>query len=102
MKQFTDETIIPADLINNMLSIVNTDTHVISADQSKMNLQMMLDITKAKKWHLGMPIRKLAQLTYPYEQLHGRCAALAERVADIFVNTFANRDAVVFQRYPID
>ena len=94
-EKITDENIVPADLIKNMLSIVNTGTHVISADQSKMNLQMMLDITKAKNGIWAMPIRKLAQLTYPFEQLHGRCAALAERVADIFVNTFANRDAVV-------
>lgn len=91
----TDETIVPVDLITKMLSIVNTDTHVISADQSKLNLQLMLNITQAKGGVWAMPIRKLAQLAYPYEQLHGRCAALAERVADIFVNTFANRDAVV-------
>lgn len=91
----TDETVVPAELIKNMLSIVNTDSHVISADQSKINLQLMLDITKAKNGVWAMPIRKLAQLSYPFEQLHGRCAALAERVADIFVNTFANRDAIV-------
>jgi folylpolyglutamate synthase/dihydropteroate synthase len=42
-----------------------------------------------------MPIRKLAPLAYPYEQLHGRCAALAERIAYIYVNSFANKDAVV-------
>jgi dihydrofolate synthase/folylpolyglutamate synthase len=91
----TDETIVPAELIKNMLSIVKEGTHVISADQSKLNLQLMLDITEAQKGVWAMPIRKLAQLAYPYEQLHGRCAALAERIADIFVNTFANRDAVV-------
>jgi dihydrofolate synthase/folylpolyglutamate synthase len=91
----TDETVVPADLIKRMLSIVNAGAHVISADQSKINLQLMLDITKAKNAVWAMPIRKLAQLTYPFEQLHGRCAALAERIADIFVNTFANRDAIV-------
>ena len=91
----TDETIVPTELIKKMLSIVNTGTHVISADQSKINLQLMLDITKAKNGTWAMPIRKLAQLSYPFEQLHGRCAALAERVADIFVNTFVNRDAIV-------
>jgi len=90
-----DETIVPAELIKTMLSIVKEGTHVISADQSKLNLQLMLDITEAQKGIWAMPIRKLAQLAYPYEQLHGRCAALAERIADIFVNTFANRDAVV-------
>jgi len=33
-----------------------------------------------------MPVRKLAPLKYPFEQLHGRCAALAERIVSIFVN----------------
>jgi dihydrofolate synthase/folylpolyglutamate synthase len=94
-EKITDETIVPVELISHMLSIVTTDTHVISADQSKLNLQTMLNITKEKNGVWAMPIRKLAQLAYPFEQLHGRCAALAERVADIFVNTFANRDAVV-------
>lgn len=90
-----DENIAPAELIKNMLSIVSAGSHVISADQSKINLQLMLDITNSKNGVWAMPIRKLAQLAYPFEQLHGRCAALAERIADIFVNTFANRDAIV-------
>jgi len=42
-----------------------------------------------------MPIRKLVPLSYPFEQLHGRCAALAERICYIYVNKFANKDAVV-------
>ena len=33
-----------------------------------------------------MPIRKIAPLAYPYEQLHGRCAALAERIAQTYIN----------------
>jgi len=86
---------IPEESINAMLSAVSTDSHVVSADQSKLHLQAMLDITKEKKAHWAMPIRKLAQLNYPFEQLHGRCAALAERIADIYVNTFGNKDAVV-------
>lgn len=90
-----NEDIVPTDLIQSMLSLVSEGTYVISADQSKLNLQYMLDLTEAKKAHWAMPIRKLAQLTYPFEQLHGRCAALAERVADIFVNTFATKDAIV-------
>lgn len=90
-----NEDIVPTELIQSMLSLVSEGTYVISADQSKLNLQYMLDLTEAKKAHWAMPIRKLAQLAYPFEQLHGRCAALAERVADIFVNTFANKDAVV-------
>lgn len=55
----------------------------------------MLEMVKAKKATWAMPIRKLATLTYPFEQLHGRCAALAERIAHIYVNEFANKDAIV-------
>jgi dihydrofolate synthase/folylpolyglutamate synthase len=94
-EKIADKTVVPSELIKTMLSIVREGTHVISADQSKLNLQLMLDITESQKGIWTMPIRKLAQLSYPYEQLHGRCAALAERIADIFVNTFANRNAIV-------
>ncbi|MCQ8780340.1 hypothetical protein NQU49_27460, partial [Escherichia coli] len=31
---------------------------------------------------------KLATLSYPFEQLHGRCAALAERIGEIYINSF--------------
>lgn len=90
-----DENQTPTELIQEMLSIVNTDAHVISADQSKLNLQLMQDIAKAKNAVWAMPIRKLAPLAYPFEQLYGRCAALAERIVYIYVNTFANRGAIV-------
>lgn len=82
-------------VIHDMLSIVKPGTHVISADQSKLYLQSMLEIVKSKGGSWGMPIRKLAPLGYPYEQLHGRCAALAERIASVFVNQFAHKDALV-------
>jgi dihydrofolate synthase/folylpolyglutamate synthase len=81
--------------IKEMLGIVKKDTHVISADQSKLHLQAMLEIVKDKGGTWGMPIRKLAPLGYPFEQLHGRCAALAERIAYVYINNFANKDAVV-------
>jgi folylpolyglutamate synthase/dihydropteroate synthase len=42
-----------------------------------------------------MPIRKLTVLPYPFEQLHGRCAALAERIATIFVNEYINKKSLV-------
>lgn len=95
-----DETIksenqVPSEMIERMLLSVNEGTHVFSADQSKLNLQYMLELTRKKGGVWGMPIRKLAPLDYPFEQLHGRCAALAERIAEVYVNTFANRDAVV-------
>lgn len=82
-------------LLHELLSVVQPGSHVISADQSKLYLQDMLDMVKAKGGVWGMPIRKLAPLGYPYEQLHGRCAALAERIAYIFVNQFAHKDAIV-------
>lgn len=81
--------------IDDLLSMVKPDTHVVSADQSKINLQYMQDATEAKGSQWAMPIRKLAPLSYPFEQLHGRCAALAERIAYIFVNNVVNKDAVI-------
>lgn len=88
-----------SDVINTMaqelLAGTNKQTHVISADQSKLNLQIMETITEAKGGHWSMPIRKLAPLQYPFEQLHGRCAALAERIAYIYVNTFLQKDTVI-------
>ncbi|HEV2601106.1 MAG TPA: hypothetical protein VGT41_02305 [Candidatus Babeliales bacterium] len=81
--------------IQKLLSTVKKGTHVVSADQSKLNLQIMLDVVKEKGGQWDMPIRKLAPLEYPYEQLHGRCAALAERISSIYVNDFANKNAVV-------
>jgi len=81
--------------IKGLLATATKDTHVVSADQSKLNLQIMLDMVQKKGANWDMPIRKLAPLIYPFEQLHGRCAALAERIAYIYVNFFANKDAVV-------
>ncbi len=82
-------------LIHDMLGIIHQGTYVVSADQSKLYLQSMLEIVKSKGGTWGMPIRKLAALGYPFEQLHGRCAALAERISYVYVNQFANKDAVV-------
>lgn len=81
-------------VLNNMLHTVQKDTHVISADQSKLNLQTMLEIAESKGGIWAMPIRKLASLSYPFEQLHGRCAALAERIGEIFINNFAAKDTI--------
>jgi len=81
--------------INDILGIVKKDTWTISADQSKINIQAMLEIVNHKGGKWAMPIRKLAPLSYPFEQLHGRCAALAERIAYIFVNEIFTKDATV-------
>ena len=82
-------------LIQEILSIVKPGAIVVSADQSKLNLQTMQDIVVEKNAEWAMPIRKLAPLAYPFEQLHGRCAALAERITSIYINSFAHKDAVL-------
>ncbi|HSC24740.1 MAG TPA: hypothetical protein VLB80_00785 [Candidatus Babeliales bacterium] len=82
-------------LIQEILNIVKPGSIVVSADQSKLNLQTMQDIVTEKSAEWAMPIRKLAPLAYPFEQLHGRCAALAERITSIYINSFANKDAVI-------
>lgn len=81
--------------MKQLLAHVSSETHVVSADQSKYNLQLMQKVTLAQKSNWAMPIRKLAPLPYPFEQLHGRSAALAERIAQIYVNSFVLKDAVV-------
>ncbi len=81
--------------IEKTLEGVKAGTWTVSADQSKLNLQVMLDIVTNKGGEWAMPIRKLAPLNYPFEQLHGRCAALAERIAQLYVTKFAAKDAVI-------
>ncbi|HJM69042.1 MAG TPA: hypothetical protein QGF02_03790 [Candidatus Babeliales bacterium] len=80
-------------LIKEVMTVVKKDGWVVSADQSKMNLQIMQDLTADKKAQWAMPIRKLATLTYPFEQLHGRCAALAERIAQLYIENYATKNA---------
>jgi len=80
--------------IRRVLSLVKENSHVVSADQSKLNLQTMQTIVEEQNAVWSMPIRKLAALPYPFEQLHGRCAALAERIASIFINEFINPASV--------
>lgn len=80
-------------LIKNMMNVVKKDTHIVSGDQSKAHLQLMQDLTESCGGKWAMPIRKLAPLSYPYEQLHGRCAALAERLAQMYVENFVVSNA---------
>jgi len=77
-------------LIKELLSIVQPGTYVLSADQSKLNLQVMADMAKIQGGTWAMPIRKLAPLNYPFEQLHGRSAALAERISQIMIEKISN------------
>src|SRR4029077_4958042 len=48
----------------------------------------------ARGGHWAMPIRKLVALEYPFEQLHGRCAALAERASQLFVEHVVVKDSL--------
>jgi len=83
--------------IREHLATIKAGVHVVSADQGKLNLQLMQTVTEEQGGTWVMPIRKLAPLPYPFEQLHGRCAALAERIAHIYVNSFANSDAIIVE-----
>ena len=91
----TDDEAAMKDAIVDILGVVKANTYVVSADQSKLNLQVMQDLVKEKNGVWSMPIRKLAALPYPFEQLHGRCAALAERISHTYVNSFTNKNAIV-------
>lgn len=75
-------------LIHEFVGIVKPGTHIVSGDQVKTSLQLMEELAIKNGGIWAMPIRKLSPLVYPFEQLHGRCAALAERIAQIFMNNF--------------
>lgn len=84
-----------SELVKNTADLAVKNSIVISADQSKINLQIIQEksIENGAKW--AMPIRKLANLPYPFEQLHGRCAALAERTAQLFIENFTNKNSAI-------
>ncbi|MBV8660610.1 MAG: hypothetical protein JO129_00475 [Candidatus Dependentiae bacterium] len=77
---------------NNIMTPLTPKTYFVSADQNKQNLHIMHQMVESKGSNWSMPIRKLAPLAYPFEQLHGRCAALAERIAHIFSDNFLHKD----------
>jgi dihydrofolate synthase/folylpolyglutamate synthase len=101
--RITDESATSLDqaamhaIIKDMIGLIKSGTYVISADQSKTNLQHMLDETKRLGGIWSMPIRKLAALSYPFEQLHGRCAALAERICQIFIDNYIKQNSLVLE-----
>lgn len=77
-------------LQNKVIQKIKTKSYVISADQSKLMLQFLAKKTEELHGIWIMPIRKLAPLNYPYEQLYGRCAALAERIGQIYIEQIFN------------
>ena len=96
--RITDEKMVPQstetiESIKRMVEGIGKGTYVISGDQSKLNLQVICTQIEKKGAIWSMPIRKLSPLNYPFEQLHGRCAALAERICQIFINNFMDKDA---------
>lgn len=78
--------------VDEVVKLIRPDTWVVSADQSKIHLQYMEDLSKERGAHFAMPVRKLATLPYPFEQLHGRSAALAERLAQLYVEKYLAKD----------
>lgn len=82
-------------MIQDMMGIVKKGTWIVSGDQNKANLQFMNELSDEQGGLWAMPIRKLAPLAYPFEQLHGRCAALAERLAQMYVEYFHNTDVTI-------
>lgn len=82
-------------MITNVMGIVKNGTSIASGDQSKSNLQLMQNITQEAGGQWMMPIRKLVVLQYPFEQLHGRCAALAERLAQMFVEKYVTVNSTI-------
>lgn len=92
----TDETdgisAAPKKAIERTMANIKPGTIVVCADQSKLNLQIIQQHVEKIGASWAMPIRKLAPLSYPFEQLHGRCAALAERMAHIYVNEVENAE----------
>ena len=91
------DSVLEHDVIRSIISSLPKDCHFVSADQSKLNLQVMHTISEEKglTWH--MPLRKLAPLVYPFAQLHGRCAALAERIAQLYIQHVVNKNSITVQ-----
>jgi len=80
--------------IAHIMTMIHPTTHFVSADQNKLNLQIMHKIVESKGGIWSMPTRKLAPLQYPFEQLHGRCAALAEKIAHLFIDNCLHKNNV--------
>lgn len=86
------------ELIQQAIQAITTQTSpaafITSADQSKSTLHEIAQQAKKQASCWVMPIRKIAPLPYPYEQLHGRSAALAERIAQTYINQVATLSEV--------
>jgi len=83
--------------LQEYLGTVSKGTHVLSADQNKANLKRMELIVETAGGQWGMPVRKLVPFPYPFEQLHGRCGALAERIVSTYVNSCIQNEAMILE-----
>lgn len=83
------------ELIKDLKSIIKKDSHVVSGDQLKAHLQLLEKITEEQGGIWEMPIRKVAPLAYPFEQIHGRCAALAERASMLYMNNWGTENTTI-------
>ena len=84
-------TMTPQELsacVQETAGIIKPGTYIVSGDQNKATLHALEEYTTQQGGHWLMPIRKVVALNYPFEQLHGRCAALAERIALTYVTHF--------------
>lgn len=88
-EEASETDLVPEETVAAFLSIVRHGTHIVSGDQSKTTLARMRAETEKRGGVWEMPIRKLAALTYPFEQLHGRSAELATRIAQLFIEECA-------------
>ncbi len=93
----TTEGDAPEETLKEYLGNVAKGTHVLSADQNKSTLKRMEEMVAAAGGHWGMPVRKLTPFSYPFEQLHGRCGALAERIVATYINSCITDDSIILQ-----
>jgi len=84
-----------AQAAHEIMGVVKQGTYLTAGDQNKATLQLMQALTEKQGGQWTMPIRKLSHLPYPFEQLHGRCAALAERVAHHFITNHVKPNATI-------
>lgn len=74
-----------------MMGIAKKDCWIVSAEQSKIRLQKMKKWAEVNGAKWVMPIRKLSPLPYIFEQLFGRSASLAERIAQLYIENIKGR-----------
>jgi dihydrofolate synthase / folylpolyglutamate synthase len=83
------------EVLRECAGVIKKGTHVVAGDQIKNQLRLIEEISGKSGAFWAMPIRKLAPLAYPFEQLHGRCAALAERISSLYINNFVTPQTTV-------